>query len=137
MMRMPRELTDLTNAGYDYWALGHVHERRVLFSFPMDRYPGNTQGRSLRELGSRGCMLLEVDGAEVVGEPQFVETDAVRWFSVDIDAEPFSNTHELLEGLLRECLRLQQAADGARRRPPRRSRTYTPLSRVAAPWLYC
>lgn len=108
----PCELTDLTNAGFDYWALGHVHERRVLSRSPWIVYPGNTQGRSLRELGSRGCMLVEVDGAEVVGEPQFVETDAVRWFSVDIDAEPFSNTHELLEGLLRECLRLQQAADG-------------------------
>jgi hypothetical protein len=57
-------------------------------------------------------MLVEVDGTEVVGEPQFVETDAVRWFSVDVDAEPFCNTHELLEGLVRECLRLQQSADG-------------------------
>jgi exonuclease SbcD len=108
----PCELTDLTNAGYDYWALGHVHERRVLSRFPWIVYPGNTQGRSLRELGSRGCMLVEVEGAEVVSEPQFIETDSVRWFSVDIDAEPFANTHELLEGLLRECLRLQQAADG-------------------------
>lgn len=108
----PCELTDLTNAGYDYWALGHVHERRVLSRAPWIVYPGNTQGRSLRELGSRGCVLVEVEGAEVVGEPRFVETDAVRWFSVDIDAEPFANTHELLEGLLRECLRFQQAADG-------------------------
>jgi hypothetical protein len=57
-------------------------------------------------------VLVEVEGTEVVGEPRFIETDAVRWFSVDIDAEPFANTHELLEGLLRECLRLQQAADG-------------------------
>lgn len=110
----PCELTDLVKPGYDYWALGHVHERRVLSRSPWIVYPGNTQGRSLRELGSRGCMLVEVEGTEVVGEPQFVETDAVRWFSVDIDAEPFCNTHELLEGLLRECLRLQQTAD---RRP--------------------
>ena len=108
----PCELTDLTSAGYDYWALGHVHERRLLSRAPWIVYPGNTQGRSLRELGSRGCVLVEVEGAEVVGEPRFVETDAVRWFSVDIDAEPFANTHELLEGLLRECLRFQQAADG-------------------------
>jgi exonuclease SbcD len=108
----PCELTDLTSAGYDYWALGHVHERRILSRSPWIVYPGNTQGRSLRELGSRGCVLVEVEGAEVVGEPRFVETDAVRWFSVDVDAEPFANTHELLEGLLRECLRFQQAADG-------------------------
>lgn len=108
----PCELTDLTNSSYDYWALGHVHERRVLSRTPWVVYPGNTQGRSLRELGSRGCMLVEVEGAEVVGEPRFVETDAVRWFSVEIDAEPFSSTHELLEGLLSECRKLQQAAGG-------------------------
>jgi DNA repair exonuclease SbcCD nuclease subunit len=38
----PCELTDLTNAGFDYWALGHVHERRVLSRTPWIVYPGNT-----------------------------------------------------------------------------------------------
>lgn len=46
---------DLLRLGYDYVALGHIHTRRV---FTRDRtfaaYPGNLQGRSVRELGPRG-----------------------------------------------------------------------------------
>ena len=107
----PCDLDDLIKAGYDYWALGHVHERCILSRSPWVVYPGNTQGRSLRELGSRGCFLVEVDEGEVSSEPSLVETDAVRWFSTDVDAEPFSTTQNLLESLLAQCLGLQQTAE--------------------------
>jgi len=108
----PCELDDLANAGYHYWALGHAHERRVLCRSPWIVYPGNTQGRSLRELGPRGCLLIEVEGSEVLAEPALVETDAVRWFSCEVDAEQFSDTQGLLEGLLSECRKLQQGSVG-------------------------
>lgn len=38
----PCELEDLLNIGMDYWALGHVHERKVLHADPYVVYPGNT-----------------------------------------------------------------------------------------------
>jgi hypothetical protein len=75
-------------------------------------YPGNTQGRSLRELGPRGCLLVEVAGSEVVDEPTSVETDAVRWLSSEVDTGPFSNTQDLLDGLLHACRSLQQEGAG-------------------------
>jgi len=108
----PCALEDLVTAGFHYWALGHVHERRVLSRSPMVVYPGNTQGRSLREAGPRGCLLVEVEGSEVLGEPKFVETDFVRWLSADVQAEPFKNTQELIEGLVAECRKLQELGDG-------------------------
>jgi hypothetical protein len=108
----PCELDDLVNAGYHYWALGHAHERHVLCRSPWVVYPGNTQGRSLREAGPRGCLLVDVEGSEVVGEPTLIETDAVRWFTSEIDVEAFSNTEELLEGLLGECRNVVQESGG-------------------------
>ncbi len=108
----PCELEDLTGAGYHYWALGHAHERRILSRTPWVVYSGNTQGRSLREPGPRGCFLVEADGPEILGEPVLIETDAVRWLSADVNVEPFSSTHELLDRLLEECRRLQESAGG-------------------------
>jgi DNA repair protein SbcD/Mre11 len=103
----PCSLDDLITAGYNYWALGHVHERRILSRSPWVVYPGNTQGRSLREAGPRGCLLIEVEGSELVGEPQFMATDSVRWLSADVPAEQFKSTQELIEGLVAECKKLQ------------------------------
>jgi DNA repair exonuclease SbcCD nuclease subunit len=47
----PAAVAELTAAGFDYWALGHVHTRSVLAAEPaMIVYPGNTQGRNPREM---------------------------------------------------------------------------------------
>ena len=41
----PCSLDDLRAAGLDAWALGQVHERRILARHPFIAYPGNTHGR--------------------------------------------------------------------------------------------
>src|ERR1035438_885159 len=46
--------------GYDYWALGHIHRREVLSTEPPIVFPGNLQGRGLRETGAKGATLIEV-----------------------------------------------------------------------------
>lgn len=56
----PCSLRDLQASGYDYWALGHIHKRQVLCESPWVVYPGNIQGRSLKESGPKGCYLVEV-----------------------------------------------------------------------------
>jgi hypothetical protein len=56
--------------------------------------------------------LVEVEGSEVLGEPKFVQTDSVRWLSADVQAERFKNTQELIEGLVAECRKLQELAEG-------------------------
>ena len=40
----PCALDDLINKGYDYWALGHVHQANVLHEKPHIVFPGNLQG---------------------------------------------------------------------------------------------
>ena len=49
----PATVDDLVTAGFNYWALGHVHTRSILAKEPaMVVYPGNTQGRNPRESAS-------------------------------------------------------------------------------------
>ena len=54
---------DLVARGYHYWALGHVHQFEVLHEFPHIVYPGNLQGRSVRDTGPKGAMRVSVSGS--------------------------------------------------------------------------
>ncbi|WP_214429507.1 metallophosphoesterase family protein, partial [Escherichia coli] len=54
----PCSVDDLRRAGYDYWALGHIHERQVVAEAPAIVFPGNLQGRHAREAGPKGATLV-------------------------------------------------------------------------------
>ena len=57
----PSDLLRLLASGHDYWALGHVHLRQQLAAAPAVHYPGNLQGRTHRESGPKGGLLVDVD----------------------------------------------------------------------------
>ncbi|WP_028781950.1 metallophosphoesterase family protein [Thalassobacillus devorans] len=59
----PFRLRELQEQDMDYWALGHIHKREVLTESPWIVYPGNIQGRSIKENGEKGCYLVEMDPA--------------------------------------------------------------------------
>jgi len=82
----PTTAERLIGKGYDYWALGHVHTREVVRERPWIVFPGNTQGRSVRELGPKGCMLVEGDADLGIRSVEFVATDVARWQHLSIDA---------------------------------------------------
>ena len=106
----PCSFEDLKNANMDYWALGHVHTREeISHSRPAVVYPGNIQGRSVRETGARGCYHVQVDSNRQV-QLDFVATDVIRWFNENdarLDATSLKSLDELLESLqdLKEILR--------------------------------
>ena len=61
-------------------------------------YPGNTQGRSVRETGTKGAMLVRVaDGIVRSVEPH--ACDEARWSRLDVDASGATDTTEILGGL--------------------------------------
>ncbi|MGM1046951.1 MAG: metallophosphoesterase family protein [Bacillota bacterium] len=82
----PCSKKDLNAGGYHYWALGHIHSRRTLQESPYIVYPGNIQGRNIRETGPKGCYLVDVDETGAVAM-DFRELDTVRWFDMEVSIE--------------------------------------------------
>ncbi|MFT5394146.1 MAG: exonuclease SbcD, partial [Gammaproteobacteria bacterium] len=70
----PCTLGQLQAFGYDYWALGHVHEYSCLSTAPHVVYPGNLQGRNIRETGPKGAVLVDVAENATTLEQVFVDT---------------------------------------------------------------
>src|SRR5690625_5282880 len=56
----PFLIEDLKSKLFDYWALGHIHKRMILSEEPYAVYPGNIQGRHMKETGEKGCYLVEL-----------------------------------------------------------------------------
>jgi DNA repair exonuclease SbcCD nuclease subunit len=96
----PATLDELTGAGFDYWALGHVHSRAVLATGPAAVvYPGNPQGRNPREGGARGCFQVDVDTSGRA-HLEFVETNVARWDHIQISIAGHSRMDAFVETLL-------------------------------------
>lgn len=74
----PCTLEGLRAHGYDYWALGHIHRRAVLHDDPPIVFPGNPQGRHIREAGARGCTLVTVEGGRATAL-EHRPLDVFRW----------------------------------------------------------
>ena len=107
----PCTVADLAARGYDYWALGHVHAFEIVSRDPWIVYPGNLQGRSIRECGERGAVLVEVaDG--VVAEVRRIVTDYARWAEVFVDAAPHDDETGLLRAVEAEVRVHAEAAEG-------------------------
>lgn len=80
----PCDVDDLRARRYDYWALGHVHSFEIASTDPHVVFPGNIQGRSVREVGAKGAVIVEVADREVVSvEP--IALDVIRWAIVEVD----------------------------------------------------
>lgn len=80
----PCSVDDLRSRGYDYWALGHVHEFEVVSTEPYIVFPGNVQGRTIRETGAKGAVLVDVADGEVTSVER-IELDVIRWARLDVD----------------------------------------------------
>jgi len=80
----PCSLAELLAKGYDYWALGHVHEHAVLHTDPWVVFSGNLQGRHIRETGARGAVMVSVEEGQIVAVER-IFTDVLRWHRLDVD----------------------------------------------------
>jgi DNA repair exonuclease SbcCD nuclease subunit len=83
--------------GYDYWALGHIHQRRVLHERPWIVFPGNIQGRHARETGGKGCTLVTTEDGRIAAV-EHRSLDVLRWAALEVDATGADET-DLLDRL--------------------------------------
>lgn len=83
---------------YDYWALGHIHKRQVLCEDPPILFPGNLQGRNIRETGPKGCMLVRVEN----GRPgyEFCPLDVFGWEQCEVDVSGEKTESRVVEKIM-------------------------------------
>jgi len=92
----PCSRNELIHKGYEYWALGHVHQREVVCQDPWIVFPGNLQGRHIREAGARGATLVRVENGQVK-EVSCRELDVVRWGVCRVDCSRVTSEGELMD----------------------------------------
>ncbi|MGK7867322.1 metallophosphoesterase family protein [Falsiroseomonas sp. E2-1-a20] len=108
----PCEPGRLALKGYDYWALGHIHARQVIQQRPWIVFPGNLQGRHIRETGAKGCSLVTVEDRRIVAV-EHRAVDTLRWALLEVDATAADDA-----ALARRIAdAVQQALSGAEDRP--------------------
>ncbi|MDF3070346.1 MAG: metallophosphoesterase [Polyangiaceae bacterium] len=108
----PTRVETLVNRGYEYWALGHVHQREVVHREPYLVFPGNLQGRHARELGEKGATLVTYEG-DRISAVEHRSLDVVRWAELSV---PLASAQTLDDVLSAAHQELTRAADAAQSR---------------------
>jgi len=103
----------LAAKGYDYWALGHVHRFEIVRSDPYIVFPGNLQGRNIREVGPKGAALVTVNAGRIAAVDH-VALDVVRWALAEVDVSQDPG-RDAIHTRIRD--RLQEIANEADGRP--------------------
>lgn len=92
----PCSVAGLIAKGYDYWALGHVHKREILCEQPLIVFPGNLQGRHIRESGAKGCTLVTVEDGQITAA-EHRELDVLRWCRLPVDVSGSNSPEEVID----------------------------------------
>lgn len=101
-VKAPSNPVELLRAGFDYWALGHIHKRWVNDErAPRIAFSGCIQGRDVRETGPRGVNLVTLSPGRPP-EVTFVPTASVVWEAVKVDASDCANIPALVAKTMRE-----------------------------------
>ena len=107
----PCSIDELVRKGYDYWALGHVHTHEVLHTAPWVVFPGNTQGRHIRETGPKGAVVVSVERGAVTGV-RHAPLDVVRWREVTVALDADDGVDELYDKAREAFGRARDEAEG-------------------------
>jgi DNA repair exonuclease SbcCD nuclease subunit len=89
----PCSLDELHAKGYHYWALGHVHDYQQWQGASTIVFPGNLQGRHIRETGPRGAVIVTAD-EQGIQDINRLFVDVLRWASLEVDV---TECHSLAE----------------------------------------
>ncbi|WP_018182962.1 metallophosphoesterase family protein [Kaistia granuli] len=107
----PCSVEDLRVAGYDYWALGHIHKREIVSDEPAIVFPGNLQGRHARETGPKGATLVTVTDGRITSL-EALTLDAARFEAVEIDTAGMTDPTTLFAEARRVIAATRDAAEG-------------------------
>ncbi|MDQ2094535.1 metallophosphoesterase family protein [Rhodalgimonas zhirmunskyi] len=107
----PCSLGELQATGYDYWALGHIHQR--------DAYPGSTtvvmpgipQGRDIGEAGPKSVTLVTVgDDEEVSLTERYLSV--AQFERATVNCQDISDWPALIDGLKKALIAVRRESGG-------------------------
>jgi DNA repair exonuclease SbcCD nuclease subunit len=107
----PCTIDDLKSKGYDYWALGHVHKREIVSEDPWVLFPGNVQGRHIKETGAKGATLVTVEDGRIT-EVEERELDVLRWAVCQADLSECETKEAIYEQIRNAMEKEIEIADG-------------------------
>jgi DNA repair protein SbcD/Mre11 len=108
----PCSIDDMKEKGYDYWALGHIHLREALHERdPVILFPGNIQGRHIKETGDKGCTLITVEDGTIQSLTH-LSLDVLRWELCEVDASGLESLDEIMEKAREGLEQKYQDVDG-------------------------
>ncbi|WP_461206954.1 metallophosphoesterase family protein [Clostridium sp. DL1XJH146] len=92
---VPSSLNELVEIQeIDYWALGHIHKRKILNKAPYIVYPGIPQGRDIGEQGVGGCYLVSVEKDKNC-KMEMLTTSKIIWQKIEVDISGLRNLNEI------------------------------------------
>ena len=101
----PCSLQELHAKGFHYWALGHVHEHQIWQGASTVVFPGNLQGRHIRETGPRGAVLVTTDESGI-RQIDRLFVDVVRWAGLQVDVSACKTLPEVVSLIGKELEQL-------------------------------
>jgi exonuclease SbcD len=105
----PCGLADLHGAGFDYWALGHIHQRFEERGRAAIVMPGNPQGRDINEAGPKSATLVAIsDDRKIVIEQRL--TSVAQFERLRVDLAGVEDRREALARIEKGLLAARAAA---------------------------
>lgn len=107
----PCTVDELKSKGYDYWALGHVHKRETVSEHPFIIFPGNIQGRHIKETGAKGATLVIVEDGRIM-KVEERELDVLRWAVCEADLSGCETTESVYDAIRSAFEEELESSDG-------------------------
>lgn len=107
----PCAVDDLKRFGYDYWALGHIHTAEIVSRDPWIVFPGNLQGRSVREPGTKGAVRVTVEDSRIVDVTPLA-LDGARWSHLTADVSSADSEADVVARIAAELAGVHAQSEG-------------------------
>ena len=100
----------LLAAGFDYWALGHIHQQLIYTDDnPRLVFSGCIQGRDIKETGPRGVSLVTLEEGRR-NTVEFIPTASVVWQRMKVDISDCATIPDVSDLVTRELFRVNGKA---------------------------
>jgi DNA repair protein SbcD/Mre11 len=105
----PCNVTDLQTAGFNYWALGHIHKRNVVNGPCAIVMPGMPQGRDINEAGAKSVTLVTIGDDRSVRIEEHV-TSLAQFERVDVELSGIVEWRDMVGAVAKALERAREDA---------------------------